>query len=241
MCRHESTLVLIPGLMCDRRFWRVPLEMLDSARPVWIPLLHDIDSLTRMAESILDDTEGLLDVVGHSMGGRVALELWDLAPDRVRTLALLDTGVHPVGIDEPARREVLLDLAETDGLGAVAERWIPGMIHPDRQSDEQLVDEITEMVTSYRTDQFQGQVRALLGRRDVGPILETISCPTLVACGSHDGWSPPDQHRAIAAAIAGARFELIAESGHMVAMERPAATTQILSGWLDRTDRERPD
>lgn len=231
---HDAgTLVLIPGLMCDRRFWSAPVETLHAARHVVVPVLHDIDSLATMAESILDTTDGPLDVVGHSMGGRVALELWDRAPDRVRALALLDTGVHPVGPDEPARRQVLLDLADTDGLGAVAASWVPMMIHPDRVADHDLVTAITEMVTSYRVDQFHGQIRALLGRRDATPILSTITCPTLVACGSHDGWSPPGQHRDIAAAIAGARFELIADSGHMVAMERPESTTLLLSTWLD--------
>lgn len=227
-----TALVLIPGLMCDARFWRAPVETLGSSRRIVIPPLHDFDSLEAMAASILDATRGPLDVVGHSMGGRVALELFALAPDRVRTMALLDTGVHPVGADEPARRQVLLDLADTRGLGAVAEQWIPMMIHPDRHDDHRLVTDITEMLTSYRTDQFHSQVRALLTRRDATPILSTLDRPTLVACGSHDGWSPPDQHREIAAAVTGARFELIADAGHMVAMERPDATTRLLTAWL---------
>lgn len=228
----EATLVLIPGLMCDARFWQATVEAFESSRRVVIPSLHDLDSLGAMAESILDETEGRIDVVGHSMGGRVALELFALAPDRVRSMALLDTGVHPVSADEPARRRELLDLADTRGLGAVAERWIPMMIHPDRIADHRLVADITEMVTSYRTDQFRCQVRALLGRRDATPILASIDRPTLIACGSHDGWSPPDQHREIAAAVAGSRFELIADAGHMVAMERPEATTRLLADWL---------
>lgn len=226
-------MVLIPGLMCDRRFWRAPVESMENTRHVFTPALHDLDSLATMAASIIESTDGPLDVIGHSMGGRVALELWDLAPDRVRTLTLLDTGVHPVGPDEPARRQVLLDLADSDGIEAVAASWIPGMIHPNRHGDHQLVADITAMVTSYRTDQFQGQIRALLNRRDATPILATITCPTLVACGSHDGWSPPEQHRAIAAAITGSRLETVAESGHMVAMEQPDATTRLLSTWLN--------
>lgn len=230
----DPTAVLIPGLMCDRRFWRATVATIGATRRLSIPSLHDLDSLEAMARCVLDEADGPLDVVGHSMGGRVALELWAHAPDRVRTLALLDTGVHPVGPGEPSQRQVLLDLADTDGLGAVAEQWIPMMIHPDRQADDQLVDDITEMVTSYRVDQFHGQVRALLGRRDAWPILPTITCPTLVACGSHDGWSPPDQHRLITSSIDGARLEIIAASGHMVAMERPLETTALLSAWLDR-------
>ncbi|MEO6651973.1 MAG: alpha/beta hydrolase [Ilumatobacteraceae bacterium] len=233
MTNDEATIILIPGLMCDRRFWTASLGALSRTRRFVVPTLHGFDSLAAMAESILEATEGALHVVGHSMGGRVALELWDAAPERVRTLALLDTGVHGVAADEPARRRFLLDLAESDGMEAVAEQWIPGMIHPDRHDDRRLIDAIAEMVTSYRVDQYVGQVRALLDRRDAQPILSTITCPTLVACGSDDAWSPPAQHRDIATAIDGARLEIVAESGHMVAMEQPEATSRLLSTWLE--------
>ena len=227
----DATVALLPGLTCDERFWAAPVAAL-ADRAVTIPRFHDHDSLAGMAAALLDDTDGPLDVVGHSMGGRVALEVWALAPERVRSLVLLDTGVHPVGPDEPARRQVLIDLADEGGVDAVAEQWIPMMIHPDRRDDRELTGEIRAMVTSYSVDQYRGQVRALLGRRDAGPLLPTITCPTLVACGDHDAWSPPDQHREIADAIAGARLEFVTHAGHMIAMERPAATTELLIDWL---------
>lgn len=228
----QPLVVLIPGLMCDATFWRAVDDALASSRRIHIPKLHDHDSLVAMATTILADTDGPLDVVGHSMGGRVALELWDQAPGRVQSLALLDTGVHPVGPDEPEQRQVLLDLAEHRGIGAVADHWIPGMVHPDRLHDHALIEAIRAMVTSYRPEQFHGQVCALLGRRDATPLLPAISCPTLVACGSHDAWSPPAQHRDIAAAISGARYAQIPSSGHMVAMERPADTAELIVEWL---------
>ena len=60
-------------------------------------------SLVAMADSVLGATTGELDVVGHSMGGRVAFEIVRAAPARVRSLALLDTAAHPAGVDEPAQ------------------------------------------------------------------------------------------------------------------------------------------
>jgi pimeloyl-ACP methyl ester carboxylesterase len=49
------------------------------------------------------------------MGGRVALEMFRAAPDRIAKLGLLDTGVHPVRDGEEADRQVLVDLASPDG------------------------------------------------------------------------------------------------------------------------------
>lgn len=229
---EDAAIVLIPGLMCDMSFWEPLCRALSPEREVYVPRLHDLTSLADMAESILSDTDGPIDVIGHSMGGRVAFEVWDQAPDRIRSLAVLDTGVHPVGTDEPARRQILLDIADEQGIAAVAAQWIPGMVHPDRVEDADLMDRIHDMVTSYSPDQFRGQVQALLGRRDATPLLATITCPTLVACGSHDAWSPPAQHQTIASSIGNAQYAEIGSAGHMVAMEQPAATLQLLSTWL---------
>jgi pimeloyl-ACP methyl ester carboxylesterase len=226
------TIVLIPGLTCDATFWSHQRRTLHARGDLVVPRLHDHTSLVAMAETILADVAGPLDVIGHSMGGRVAFEVVRLAPERVRSLAVLDTGVHPTGSDEPARRQVRLDLADDGGMEALAADWVPEMIHADRRGDRTLVSAITAMVTSYTVEQYRGQIRALLERPDARPVLPTIVCPTLVAVGRFDVWSPLEQHRDIAAAIPGARLEIIEDAGHMVAMEQPGATTRLLADWL---------
>jgi pimeloyl-ACP methyl ester carboxylesterase len=72
----------------------------------------------------------------------------------------------------------------------------------------------------------------MLGRRDLAPVLPGISCPTLVLCGADDTYSPPDQHRSMAAAIPDARLVVIPECGHMAPMERSDAVSAALRQWL---------
>ena len=100
---------------------------------VTIADFSQLDDLTAMACAALELVDRPVDVVGHSMGGRVAFEVWRLAPERVRTLVLLDTGAHPAGPDEPATRQPLLDVA-AQGMRALAEAWLPPMVHPDRRT-----------------------------------------------------------------------------------------------------------
>jgi pimeloyl-ACP methyl ester carboxylesterase len=61
-----------------------------------------------MAQVALAEADALgaasFDLFGHSMGGRVALEVLRQAPERVRRLALVSTGVHPLGASEPEKR-----------------------------------------------------------------------------------------------------------------------------------------
>jgi pimeloyl-ACP methyl ester carboxylesterase len=226
------TIVLIPGLTCDATFWAHQREALSALGTVVVPRLHDLDSIVAMAETVLIRTSGPLDLVGHSMGGRVAFEVVRLAPERVRSLAVLDTGVHPADDAEIASRQVRLDLADEGGMEALAADWVPAMVHPDRRRDPGLIQAITEMVTSYSVAQYRGQINALLRRPDAREMLASIRVPTLVACGRADEWSPLEQHRQIAGAIPGAGLEVIERAGHMVAMEQPESTTEILTGWL---------
>ena len=106
------------------------------------------------------------------------------------------------------------------------------MIHPDRHTDHDLVERITAMVTNYSVNQFKGQIKALLGRRDMMPVLAEIHCPTLVAVGRQDAWASVAQHEQIASAIQGSRLEIVEDSGHMVTMERPAIVNDLLLQWL---------
>jgi pimeloyl-ACP methyl ester carboxylesterase len=233
---QSPTVVLVPGLTCDATFWRHQLAALQPDLHCRVPRLHDDTSIDDMARSALAVADGPLQVVGHSMGGRVAMAMVRLAPERIVSLALLDTGAHPVGPEEPTRRQVRLDLAQRGGMADLAADWVPKMVHPDRLGDDPvdraLLEEITAMVTSYSVTQYRGQIEALLNRVDERPTLRRITCPTLVACGSHDSWSPVDQHRELAAAIPQARLEVIDGAGHMVAMERPDLTTALLADWL---------
>ena len=77
-------------------------------------------------------------------------------------------------------------------------------------------------------------VKALLARPDAASLLTGIACPTLVLCGRDDAWSPPPQHQAMHAAIAGSSLRLVNHCGHMSTMERPAEVSAAMADWLAR-------
>ena len=85
-------LLLLPGLACDARIYAPQLAAFPDSRAV--DGYGTADSLQQMARIALDQAPDSFDLFGHSMGGRVALEVYRLAPERVRRLALVSTGVH---------------------------------------------------------------------------------------------------------------------------------------------------
>jgi pimeloyl-ACP methyl ester carboxylesterase len=183
----------------------------------------DADSLVGMAERILQNAPAVFDMAGHSMGGRVALEVMRIAPHRVRRLALLGTGYRAkesgeAGAEEMRKRQVLLDIARTQGVRAMA---------------MDFVEQIVAMITRKSEDIYKRQIKALLERPDASDVLSHIQIPTLVMAGAFDGWATPAQHQDIANHIpAKPEVAVIGPSGHMMMMEEPQLVAQHFNQWL---------
>ena len=224
---------LLPGLLCDAAVWRAPARTLSQNHDVRVPHFFGYDSILAMARAVLAMAPDRFSVAGHSMGARVAIEIVNQAPARVERLAILDTGVHGVQSGEQNARQELVDLANTPGMEALAARWIPPMLAPDRVGDAALMEEIAAMVCRATPLIFARQIRALLNRPPAEPVLPRIACPVAIAVGRQDGWSPVSQHEEIAAAVPHARLDIIENCGHMAPLERPEAVGKILAAWLE--------
>jgi pimeloyl-ACP methyl ester carboxylesterase len=232
-------LVLLPGLVCDASVWAHAHAALAPRADIHVAHYDTLDSLGAMADKVLNEVEGPFALAGHSMGGRIALEIYRRAPERIRALALMDTGVQPLapgdaGARETAGRRELLGIARTQGMAAMAARWVQGMVWPPRLAERPLIDGIIKMLARSSAEVFAAQIEALLARPDASGLLAQIRCPTLVLCGAEDSWAPAERHRDMAANIAGAHLTLVPECGHMCTLERPDAVTRALSGWLSR-------
>lgn len=231
-------LVLVPGLMCDEAVWQHQLTALRTGREVQIARHGTSNTLGAMAGRILAGAAPRFALAGHSMGGRVALEVVARAPDRVTRLALLDTGYQSLsegdaGEREKAGRYRLLDMARRDGMAAMAREWSRGMVHPARLDDASLMDAIHAMIVRAGIAQFEAQISALLARPDRTTLLKEIAVPTLLLCGADDSWSPLARHHDMAGLIKGSRLVAVPECGHMSTMERPEVITSALMSWLD--------
>lgn len=238
-----TSLVLVPGLMCDHAVWEPVLPHLQAGEASLQCIVADhghSDTLGAMAERLLASAPARFALAGHSMGARVALEVVRRAPERVERIALLDTGYQPLpageaGDAEAAKRHALLAIARAEGTRAMGRQWVQGMVHPARLQETPLIDAILDMFARKDAEVFAAQIRALLARPDGSPVLQSLAglgIPTLVACGRQDSWSPVPQHEAMHRLAPGSVLAVVEEAGHMAPMERPAETAAVLARWL---------
>lgn len=232
MSASKPVLYLLAGLLCDEALWAPVAGVLAEDADVRIVSFPGQDSIAAMAGQVLAQAPDRFALAGHSMGGRVALELCRQSPGRVERLALLNTGVHPAGPHEPQTRGALVALARREGMAALTAEWLPPMMARRSLENVGLMQNLAAMVERATPDGFAAQIQALLHRPDARAGLRTVEVPTLLLSAEDDRWSPVEQHRAMLADAPHGSLVVIGEAGHMAPVEQPDAVATALRTWL---------
>jgi pimeloyl-ACP methyl ester carboxylesterase len=225
-------LFLLCGLLCDETIWADIPSRLALVANAHVMSFAGFSSIAGMAERVLAAAPPRFALAGHSMGGRVALEVWRQAPERVTGLALLNTGVHPTRESEYDSRGLLVRLARRQGMAALADEWLPPMMGAPPDRVLQVMPALKAMVQRFTAESFAGQINALLQRPDARQVLPSITVPTLLLSGTNDTWSSLSQHADMQRSVPGSTLVEIAGAGHMSPIERPDAVARALKGWL---------
>lgn len=234
---QKPTLVMLTGMVCDHAVWATQVEGLSDCVETLVPGYSMSDTMTGMAKAVLRCAPEKFFLAGHSMGGRVALEVLRIAPERVIALCLLGTEYksQPSGRDgerEESSRKRLLDTAREAGMKAMAQEFLPALIAPHRLDDEPLVQAITQMIERQTPDLLEAQIHAGRHRPDSTEQLARITCPVLLIAGDSDNLRPAATLREMASMIPRCELKVIERCGHMITMEYPETVTVLMRQWI---------
>jgi pimeloyl-ACP methyl ester carboxylesterase len=240
--------VLLHGFPLNRRMWRGQESGVGSVYRIIAPDLRGhgqtaapegVYAIDDMADDVLELLDALqirepVVLGGLSMGGYIALSAVLRYPDRFRALMLMDTRA-PADTPEAARdREALASQVESSGsVYPVIAAMLPKLFSPlTRENHPQLIEFVREMMLKTHPLAAAGALRGMAKRPDRTQDLPRLTLPTLVLVGEDDVMTPPEQSKAIAAAMPHARLEVIAEAGHLAPFEQPAACNLAISAFL---------
>ena len=166
-------------------------------------------------------------VFGISLGGMTATWLAINEPARVATLCLASTPLRGVDVSRAGLRRGLgmaacLAKPDVDVEAALVERVLSGTFRRERPDE---VRRIEATVREHPASRMSLLKHARAGAsHDASHEIGRIRAPTLVLAGNHDALLGTSPSRAVASAIGGARFEIIAPSGHDLTLEQPLVT-----------------
>lgn len=247
---NGEPLVLLHGFPHDRSLWAPQLAAPIPGVRLFAPDLPGFGESSRLKEASVErwadwlaallDQLGLDRVIlgGLSMGGYLCFAFWRRHPRRVRALALADTRAGADDVDGKAKRTAMQELVREQGVGAVAERMITGMVgRTTREERPDVVATLDAMMRRARVPAIVDALTLLRERPDSTMTLGTIDVPTLILCGEEDALTPLKESEAMHAAIAGSRLEVVPRAGHASNLEDPATFNRLLSGFASATIR----
>lgn len=234
---ENTTLILLPGMVCNHDSWAPVLAELSTGIDCRVADYGSCDSLADMAALVLASAPERFALAGHSMGGRVAMEICRLAPERVQRLCLIATEHTPkpageAGIQENNARLGMLDLARANGMQAMAETWSPNLLANASKHGEEPMDSLVRMIASQPVERLQAHITAGESRPDSTNVLKQLTCPVLLIAGAEDALRPASVMADMAALMPGCQLEIIPNCGHMPMMEQPDTVGKLLHGWL---------
>lgn len=225
-----TPLVLIPGMMCDARMWGNLPDAL-APRPVHHALPIEGESIAAMATAILSEAPPRFALAGLSMGGIVAMEMLEQAPDRIERLALLDTNPLAERPEIAARRAPQIARALSGDLAGVMRDELKPNYLADA-GDTATLDLCLAMAEALGPEVFRRQSIALQGRADRTATLARFTGPALVLMGSEDRLCPRDRHDLMHALMPQSRLVIVEGAGHLPPLETPIRLRTALKDWL---------
>ena len=228
----RPTLLMLPGLLNTRRLFERQIADLADIVDVIVPELWHRDTMGAIAQDILDAAPPSFALLGFSMGGYVAFEMFRRAPDRIERLALIDTQAARDPPETAARRRAFIEQTKLGRFHGIHSTLLPQIIHPSRLEDAAVTQPILDMAKEIGGDGFVREQQAILGRADSRPLLVNIEVPAVVIVGRQDLTTPVHQAEQMATDIANARLVVLEECGHVSPLERPAEVSAALRRWL---------
>jgi pimeloyl-ACP methyl ester carboxylesterase len=226
----RPTLLFLPGTLCDSRVWQGVAAQLTDWPQVFVDYRSE-SRTTAMADKALASVAGSVIPIGLSMGGMVALEIWQRAPQRVAAIGLFDTNPDADTSERRQRREAQLAHATEFGMASLAATQLIPSYRLTDQCHEEIV---ISMAADQTIEDFAAQSDALTHRTNMWPRLSQVGVPTLIACGENDQLCPPEVHVQMASAVKHADYFVIANTGHLAPLDAPNIVADMLLKWLDK-------
>jgi len=225
---------MVPGMMCDERIFSPQIEELSKNLEVTVADISSFPTVRELASDLLKKAPKSFSLLGHSMGGIVAMEIYSQEPNRIEKLILMDTNPKAELDEVKLKREPQIkDVREGKLLEVMRDEMKPNYL-AESENKSSVLDVCMDMALSLGPDVFINQSRALQKRADQLNTIQSINIPVLIMCGSEDKLCTVERHEMMHNMISDSDLKIINNAGHMPTLEQPRETTEVLKEWLMR-------
>lgn len=244
--KGEKCVVLLHGYLESMLVWEefIPL-IYKSVRVITLDLpghgisevkgsVHTMDYLADVVSAALKSL-GIAKayIVGHSMGGYVALALCERHPEQVAGVVLLHSTPNPDSEEKRKNREREIALVKS-GKKELLAHTAPGagFAADNRARCKDVIEDLEEIVHMTEDDGIVALLGGMMSRKDQNDMLRQLSAPQLFIFGCKDEYIPEAVAQTIAEAHPQAKVVWMDNSGHMSFIEQPQQCAQALLSFV---------
>ena len=223
-------LVLLHPLPLDGTVWSEEIRSL--APNVVAPNLYGLgSSMEEWAAGVLAMcADEPMILVGNSVGGSCAVEVAQLAPERVRLLVLI--GAKAGHRPDPAFRDEALRMLDHDGFDAAWENYWEPLFGPDVSAA--VLAAAKAVAQRQPIDEIMNGVRVFHSRPDRSAFIRSLDIPVIVVSGEYDTAPTAASSIELARSLRRGEFHRVDGSGHYVPVEAPTQLAAILRSAMEQ-------
>jgi 3-oxoadipate enol-lactonase len=244
--KERDPIIFIHGFPLDHSMWK---HQVNFFKKDLFMITYDVRGLGRTdaddgqftIETLVDDLFFILDsmgvtsaaLCGLSMGGYIALRAVEKKPELFSSLILFDTKSEADDNNAKIKRAEGIKNINEKGVPEFADKLIPGLF-AKKNGVESNADFSDTLKIARGQDALgvKGCLLAMAARTDTTESLKKIKIPSLIFCGKEDSLTPPDVMKGMADKIAGSKFIVVPEAGHMSPLENPEFVNKELKSFL---------
>lgn len=210
--------------------WELPIEMVDYAS--W----EDCTSIAAYASKIrstLKQSNYLL--VGHSMGGYIALEMAEQFPEMISGVVMVNSTAKADTIEKQENRNKTIDFIRTYGTEKFIVNFLPNMFASSKvEQHKALIDELASRFKHLSNEALAIATEAMKNRKDFQAFLQETKIPFLFIAGEEDSFFTPESILEFLQ-FPGSKHSLVSLPlvGHHASYEAPVALHYLLAEFFE--------
>lgn len=240
-----EVVLLLHGFLEERGMWNqftdelsknynvIAVDLLGQGETGNLGYVHSMEDHAAAVSTVLDaENVNGFTVVGHSMGGYVALALAEKLPAHTKKLVLFHSTAYPDSEERKKDRERVIDLVKRN-KSVYVRTVIPSLFAEHSQMElHSKIQPIIDTANGFTEQGIVANIRGMMERKDRSDILKTADFPKLILHGELDSVIPTKSVQDLAALNPNISLQVVSNIGHMGHLEAPEKCVKIISDFI---------
>lgn len=178
---------------------------------------------------IKDEDIGRPVIIGHSLGGYVALEMARQKPECAAGLGLFHSTAQADSPEKKENRNKVVDFVSRNGAKPFLDSFVPSLFYKKYHPS---VNKIREICNGTSKESIVNYALAMRDRIDYQFVMDEFTEPILFICGDNDNFIPVEVSKKQAEKCTDSHFYVLNETGHMGMIEKPENAAKAIKRFL---------